>query len=103
MEIQMLIQPFCGNFVSFVFAIVALGFPSGDFKQYFEVCLAVTFIQTVLVFFMTSVPFYSDSNKCWDRIGYPLYTVLIFICAAILPLVLVVNHFALMGATSAGA
>ena len=46
-------------------------------------------VQALIIAFASSISFFSDSNACWDKFGYKLYSVILPIGLIIMPLVLV--------------
>lgn len=78
---------------SFIFIMFMWMFPECDpaFADYFYPCVACSFAQMACSIYWFHVSFYSENNKCWDKMGWYFHTMAAALNFIVIPIYLVIN------------
>ena len=78
---------------SFIFVLFMWQWPECDeaFADRFYACCACAFAQAVLCMYWFHVSFYSESSKCWDKMGWFVHTFVALLNIVAIPVFCMVN------------
>ena len=88
--------PYIGILMAFLFIYMTLGLPDGSRGNYYITVLILLGIQAAIVSILLTIRFFSDSDACWDKAGYKIYSVIIPIGLVLIPTALTISSFIYM-------